>query len=93
MTSIRFAGIGGNIISSGGDKTVRQFTAANGRAVRTFGGGTDFMYAADASRDEKLVVASGEDGVIRVWNGANGQVIRNFEPPAVPETAQANAGQ
>jgi WD40 repeat protein len=93
VTSIRFAGIGGNIISSGGDKTVRQFTAANGRAVRTFGGGTDFMYAADASRDEKLVVASGEDGVIRVWNGANGQVIRNFEPPAVPETAQANAGQ
>ncbi len=94
VTSIRFEGIGGNIISSGGDKTVRQFTVSNGRAVRSFSGGTDFMYAADASRDGKLIVAGGQDGVVRVWDGTNGQVIRSFEPPAVAsESAQASTGK
>lgn len=93
VTSIGFAGISGNVISSGGDKTVRQFTAANGRAIRSFAGGTDFMYAADSSRDGTLVVAGGEDGVIRLWNGANGQVIRTFDPPVIPDSAQANAAK
>ena len=93
VTSISFSGITGNTVSCGGDKTVRQHTASNGRAVRSFGGGTDFMYAADSSRDESLIVASGEDGVVRLWNGTNGQVIRTFDPPAVTDSAQANAAQ
>lgn len=90
VTSITFVGVSGNTISCGGDQTVRYHTAENGSNFRNFGGGTDFMYAADASRDQAVVAAAGEDGVIRIWNGTNGQVIRNFEPPAPPENAQAS---
>lgn len=93
VTSIRFVGVSGNVISCGGDKTVRFHTAANGSNFRSFSGGTDFMYAADSSRDQTVVAAGGEDGVIRVWNGANGQVLKTFEPPAPPENTQASVAE
>ena len=92
VTSIRFVGLSGNCISCGGDKTVRFHTAANGSNFRSFSGGTDFMYSADATRDQAVVVAGGEDGVIRVWNGSNGQVLQTFAP-SVPEDAQASAAE
>lgn len=92
VTSIQFVGVSDNTISCGGDKTVRFHTAQNGSNFRSFSGGTDFMYAADASRDQTIVIAGGQDGVIRIWNGANGQVLKTFEPPAAEEAKQANAG-
>jgi WD40 repeat protein len=92
VTSIRYMGVSGNTVSCGGDATVRFITANNGSNFRNFAGSTGYMYAADASRDEKVVVAAGEDGVIRVWNGTNAQVIRTFDPPAA-ETAQASVAK
>lgn len=92
VTSIHFVGLSGNCISCGGDKTVRFHTAANGSNIRNFGGGTDFMYSADATSDQAVVVAGGEDGVIRIWNGTNAQVLQSFAPP-VPEDAQASAAK
>lgn len=91
VTSIHFIGRGANLVSCGGDKTVRFHTADNGNNFRNFAGGTDFMFAAVASDDEKLVLAAGQDGVLRVWNGTNGQVVRQFEPakPVGKEQAQA----
>jgi hypothetical protein len=91
VTSIHYMGVSGNTVSCSGDKTVRFHTAQNGSNFRNFGGSTDYMYAAAASRNQKLVVAGGEDGVIRVWNGDNAQVVRSFEPPAAPANAQAAA--
>ena len=94
VTSIAYIGVGDNLISCGGDKSVRFHTASNGRNYRSFSGGTDFMYSAASSRDEKVVVAGGEDGVFRIWNGADGKVISTFEPPKpAAETTQANAGK
>lgn len=92
VTSIHYMGVGGNTVSCGGDATVRFITANNGSNFRNFAGSTGYMYASDASRDEKVVIAGGEDGVIRVWNGTNGQVIRTFDPPAA-DTAQASAAK
>lgn len=92
VTSIRFVGLSGNCISCGGDKTVRFHTAANGSNFRNFSGGTDFMYSADATHDQAVVVAGGEDGVLRVWNGSNGQVLQSFSPP-VAEDVQASAAR
>jgi WD40 repeat protein len=77
-----------NIVSCGGDKTVRFHTADNGNNYRNFAGATDFMFAAAASANEQVVIAAGQDGVLRVWNGANGQVIRTFDPPK-PDNQQA----
>ena len=90
MTSLHFIGIGNNIVSSGGDKTVRYHKTDNGQNFRSFSGGTDYMYSADATDDETVVVAGGEDGVLRIWNGADGKVIVNFDPPKPPgDNAQA----
>ena len=81
MTAIQFIGRGPNLISCGGDKTVRFHQADNGNNFRNFGGATDFMFTASASDDEKIVIAGGQDGTLRVWNGANAQVVKAFEPP------------
>jgi WD40 repeat protein len=85
-------GRGPNIVSCGGDKTVRFHQGDNGNNFRNFGGATDFMFAAAASQNEQVVIAGGQDGVLRAWNGANGQVLRTFEPPKPPaDNAQAQA--
>lgn len=94
VTSIQYMGVGENILSCGGDKTVRFHKTSNGSNYRNFGGGTDYMYSAAASRDESLVVAGGEDGVLRVWNGADGKALYSFEPPKPDEgNVQASAGK
>jgi WD40 repeat protein len=66
VTAIQFMGRGANLVSCGGDKTVRFHTADNGNNFRNFAGSTDFMFAAAASDDEKIVVAAGQDGVLRI---------------------------
>lgn len=89
VTSIRYIGRGANFVSCGGDKTVRFHTADTGNNVRSFAGAADFMYAAAASEDEKIVIAGGQDGILRIWNGTNAQVIRQFDPPKPTEAQQA----
>jgi WD40 repeat protein len=81
VTSISFVGDTVNTISASGDKSVRLHRTDNGQNVRTYGGGTDFMNAAMATPNGKLVVAGGQDSVLWLWNGDNGQVIKNLPPP------------
>ncbi|MEX0701437.1 MAG: c-type cytochrome domain-containing protein [Planctomycetales bacterium] len=81
VTAISFIGVGENLVSCGGDAGIRFHRATDGQNYRNFGGASDFVFAAAASRDESLVVAGGIDGVLRVWNGANGQIQHSFEPP------------
>jgi WD40 repeat protein len=81
-------------VSASGDKTVRFHNISDGDNYRTFSGGTDYMYAAAATRDGSLVVAAGEDGVLRVWDGTNGQSLMTFPPPASHgNSVQASAGK
>ncbi|MCH8830289.1 MAG: hypothetical protein IID45_11995, partial [Planctomycetes bacterium] len=102
VTSVQFIGISTNVVSCGGDMSVR-FNKNNGQTYRRFSGGTDYMYASAAARDAgaviksvsgeaTVVIAGGEDGVLRVWTGA-GKTIKNFDPPksAEDEKTQANA--
>lgn len=53
----------------------------NGTDVCAFNGSQDFVYAAAASPDGKVVIAGGLDGVLRVWNGTNSQPVASFAPP------------
>lgn len=92
VTTIRFMGVSDNLVSGSGDKTVKFHRANDGGNYRSFGGATDYVYSAVATRDESLTLAGGEDGVLRVWNGQNGQVLYNFEPPKPPQdNKQASA--
>ena len=84
-TSIAFVGVTDQFLTTGGDGKVRLVNEAGGD-VRSFSGNTDFVYAAAAKPDGKIVIAGGQDGVLRVWNGATGTAIASFEPPitAIP---------
>ncbi|HEY4263115.1 MAG TPA: hypothetical protein VGM98_23335, partial [Schlesneria sp.] len=87
-----FIGATDNVISGGGDKTVKMHRANDGGNYRNFGGMPDFVYAVASTRDEAIVIAGGEDGVLRVWNGTNAQELFKFEPPKLPaDNAQAKA--
>lgn len=79
-TSIGHVGVGDQFVATGGDGKVRLINEGGGD-VRSFAGAKDFVYAAAATPDGKVVVAGGQDGVVRVWNGATGTSLANFEPP------------
>ena len=85
-TSIAFVGVTDQFLTTGGDGKVRLVNEAGGD-VRSFSGNTDFVYAAAAKPDGKIVIAGGQDGVLRVWNGATGTSIASFEPPVAATPA------
>jgi WD40 repeat protein len=87
VTDVDYVGVTDNIVSCSGGAAVRYHQASNGRFYREFSGNTDYVYAAEANRNEKLVVAGGQDGVLRVWNGENSQLLMSFDPPAAAEEA------
>jgi WD40 repeat protein len=89
VTSLDYIGVTDNFVGSGGDKTVRLFTASNGNNFRTYGGMSGFVYDAVSSADQQVVAGAGEDGVIRVWNGQNGNELMKFDPPAAAPPATA----
>src|SRR5213075_940274 len=77
VTSIAFMGITDQALATSGDNQVRVLKE-NGDKVRSFEGPADFMNAAAATPDGKLVVAGGQDGVLRLWHGEDGKTITNF---------------
>ncbi len=71
------------------DKSVRLFKAADGSAVRTLSGHTDWVYALAFSPDGKTLASGSWDGEVRLWNVADGKLVRTiiaapgFKPGAV----------
>ncbi|MBM3831422.1 MAG: hypothetical protein FJ406_12935 [Verrucomicrobia bacterium] len=80
-TSIGHVGVGDQFVATGGDGKVRLINES-GADARSFVGAKDFVYAAAATPDGKVVIAGGQDGVLRLWNGSNGNSLATFEPPA-----------
>jgi WD40 repeat protein len=80
VTSIHFVGASMNAVVSSGDRSVRLQRLDNGEGLRSFPGGSDYMYAAAITADGKTVAAGGHDGVLRVWSAADGKVVWTFGP-------------
>jgi WD40 repeat protein len=91
VTSISYIGVGDNMISGSGDKTIKMHRSNDGGNYRTLAGMTDFVYAVACNRDETIAVGGGEDGVFRVWNAQNGQELFKFEPPQTAGATNAQA--
>ena len=81
VTAICYVGFTDQAVVAAGDKTVRLINASNLNDVRSFAGGTDYMYACAATPDAQFVVAGGQDSTLRVWTLANAQVVASFEAP------------
>ncbi len=80
VTRLLFVGKSGNFLTSSGDQSVKMWNLG-GNAMKTFAGGTDFVYAVSASADGKIVVTGGEEGIIRMFNGEAGGPAKILFPP------------
>jgi len=81
VTRLLFVGKTGNFLTTSGDQSVKMWNNG-GNNMRSFAGGTDFVFAVSASTDGKVVVTGGEEGVIRLYNGdAGGQPTKILYPP------------
>ena len=80
VTSVGFVGITDQLLATSGDHQVALYKE-NGDKVRSFEGASDFMNAAAATPDGKIIIAAGQDGVLRVWDGATGQALSTFAGP------------
>jgi WD40 repeat protein len=79
VTRLAFVGTSPNILTCSGDGTARLWNSDTGAAVRTFGGGSDYLYAVTASPDGGLIVTGGEDGEVRLYE-KDGKQIRSLIP-------------
>ena len=81
VTRLLFVGKAGAFITTSGDMSVKMWNAG-GNTMRSFAGGTDFVYAVGSSGDGKIVVTGGEEGIIRLYNGdAGGQPTKILYAP------------
>jgi WD40 repeat protein len=81
VTAVAFVADTDQFVAASGEGKVK-LVKESGSDVRSFAGtGSDFVYAATATPDGKLIVAGGQDGVLRVWNAADGKAVGTFEAP------------
>ncbi len=76
------------VLTVSGDASVRTWSP-DGNQMRSFPGGTDFLYAVGASGDGSVVAAGGEDGVVRVYDGAKATLVKAAVPPDAEPKADA----
>lgn len=71
------------VLTVGGDATLRTWTPEGGNGRSYPNAGSDFLYTVSASADGAVVAAGGEDGVVRVYDGAKAALIKAALPPGV----------
>ncbi len=70
--------IGDQVYTCSADKTARQFVAADRKAVRTYSGHADYVYALAVHPETKRLATGGYDGEVRIWNTEDGSQINVF---------------
>jgi WD40 repeat protein len=60
------------------DSTVRLWNPANGAALKTLAGTSDYLFAVALSRDAKMVAGAGYSGEVRIWRTADGGLVKAF---------------
>jgi WD40 repeat protein len=81
VTSLSLNGNATQAVTSGADKTVKQWDLAQGKSLRAFGPLPAPVPAATFSRDfTQIAAASGKQ--VKLWNAADGKDIATLEGPA-----------
>jgi WD40 repeat protein len=69
---------GSQLVTCSADKTVREFSPANGQQTRAMQGHNDWIYCAAVSPDGKQIASGSWDGEVRIWNVADGAPVKTF---------------
>jgi WD40 repeat protein len=72
VTSARFVGYGGEILTASGDTKVRLLKE-DGSTARDFGGSKGFIFSTAITPDGQFILGGGQDSVLRIWNTASGK--------------------
>ncbi len=75
------------LFAVGADKVVRQFEAANQKAVRSLEGHTDWVLSGSFNAAAKMLATGSFNGEVRIWNLTDGKLVKSFT--AAPGLDQA----
>jgi WD40 repeat protein/serine/threonine protein kinase len=73
--SARFMAEDREVVTAGGDGTVRRWDAASGRSIQTYRGSPTLLGDAMLSSDRAVIVAGGADGVLHFWDSRSGRPL------------------
>jgi len=68
----------GQVFSPSADKSARVHTIADGKAIRSFAGHTDWVYSVGVHTGSKRVAAGSYTGEVRIWNLDDGKEVLKF---------------
>ena len=83
VTAVRFLPDGASVVSGGVDKTVRQWTLADGKQTRTFNGSAAAVTSLSISTNGATLLATGAEKIARTWSLA--ATTPTVEPAAALE--------
>jgi WD40 repeat protein len=78
VEAVAFSPSGTQVLSGGGDNTMKLWDVAAGRLLRTFKGHTSVVRAVAFSPDGTKVLSASQDATIKLWDAASGRLLQTF---------------
>lgn len=82
VTRLTVIGAGPLVLSCSGDRTARLWNIDTGASPRTFNT-SEYLHAAAATADGRIIALGGEDGTVRVMQGNDGKLLRMLKAESV----------
>ena len=92
VTGVSFLDAQNEILIASGD-TPMHSAKEDGNRVRNYQAGAEYIQAAAATPDGKLIVAGGNDSILRIFQSSKDQALQSFEPPKDEARAAQSDGK
>ncbi|MEO0374983.1 MAG: NB-ARC domain-containing protein, partial [Cyanobacteria bacterium P01_A01_bin.17] len=69
---------GQELVSGGGDQTIKIWNVQTGRCLKTLSGHRNWIWSIVYSPDGSLLVSGGEDQTVRIWNSQTGHCVKSL---------------